>query len=43
MVSQVTTPLEKGTGSSRATDAPLFLLQLFKGIIDRLVVVVERW
>ncbi len=30
------TPPEEGTASSRETDAPLFLQQLFKVLIDRL-------
>lgn len=35
VASQVTTPLERGAASSRASDAPLFLQRLFKGLIDR--------
>lgn len=35
VASQVTTPPERGAASSRASDAPLFLQRLFKGLIDR--------
>lgn len=35
-VFQVTAPPGEGAASSRATDAPLFLQRLFKGLIDRL-------